>query len=181
MTLGERRDEESLVRAAQAGDADAFVELLHGCDREILSVLVRFAGDRCDREDLYQEVFLEAFRSLHRFRFRSSFRTWLYRLAFHRCLGHVRRRRTHEELPERAVGPHDVERAARLRAVRRALDRLPEKQRLCFFLHYVEGWTVAEVAERVGIRSGTVKTHLHRAREAVRSTEEVRRWQPIPT
>ncbi len=173
--------DEELVRQAQKGDHVAFLELLRKHDRQIMSVVYRFTGDLYDREDLYQEIFLHCFKSIGSFRFRSSFQTWLYRVALNRCVDYMNRKPVVREVLETAVPPHDLERREKLRSVHQAMNRLQGPQRICFFLHYVEGWTVEEIQDILDVRRGTVKSHLDRARKKIRLTPEVLRWQTNPT
>jgi len=169
--------ETELVRRAQEGDADAFLTLIERHDRQVMSVIYRFSGDRHDREDLYHEVFVHAFESIRRFRGASSFRTWLYRVALNRCLSYVKRRPPVREPEDAAVDPEDWVQRAKVRSILRAMDSLSDHQRMCFFLHYVEGWNVAEIEELLDVRSGTVKSHLNRARAKIRGAREVMAWQ----
>jgi RNA polymerase sigma-70 factor (ECF subfamily) len=95
-------EERQLVERAQKGDHRSFLALLERYDRPVMSVVYRFTGRVEDREDLYQEIFLHCYRSLPRYRFRSSFLTWLYRLALNRALSHTRGRRGRERTGETA-------------------------------------------------------------------------------
>ena len=85
------------------------------------------------------------------------------------------------EVEDRPAAPEDWERREKLRAVERAMARLSRPQRLCFFLHYVEGWDVGEIRDVLGVRDGTIKSHLDRARKKIRKTDEVLQWQTNPS
>ena len=175
-------DERALIRRAQGGDHDSFLALLARYDRHVMSVVYRFTCDQYDREDLYQEVFLHSFRSLESYRFRSSFQTWLYRLALNRCISYMKKRvPVAEPRDEDAAAPAvDWERREKLRTVERALGRLDGPQRICFHLHYIEDWGVGQLAELLDCREGTVKSHLDRARKKIRKDHEVLLWQTNP-
>jgi len=173
-------EERELILRAQAGEHQAFLELLARHDRKIMSVVYRFSCDRYDREDLYQEIFLHCYRSIGSFRFRSSFLTWLYRLALNRCLGYMRNRLPLAEPRDGPAPSIDGERRDRLEAVRRALARLRGPQRICFHLHYVEDWGVDRIASLLECSEGTVKSHLHRARTRIRGDREVLVWRTNP-
>jgi len=171
------KDERALIERAQAGDHDAFLDLVARYDRQIMSVVYRFTYGRFDREDLYQEVFLHCYRSIRRFRFRSSFRTWLYRLALNRSVTFMRKRQPVVAASREEQAPAvDWERREKLGSVHRALSRLKGRQRVCFHLHYVEGWRVDEIAAVLGCSEGTVKSHLNRARGKIRRDSEVVVW-----
>jgi RNA polymerase sigma-70 factor (ECF subfamily) len=143
--------------------------------RVALSVLG--PGRESEAEDVAQEAFVRAFRSLSGFRGESRLSTWLYRLAFNLAVDHRRavgRRpatvgdEAMAVLPASDPGsdPYRASRGAeRDRAVRAALDVLPEDQRAVFHLHYWLGHTVREIGELLDLPPGTVKSHLHRGRE----------------
>lgn len=161
-----------------------------------MSVVYRFACGVQDREDLYQEIFLHCYRSLPRYRFRSSFLTWLYRLALNRALSCARERRARErttglelleeEAAELVAAPEGrspealLEHRERRQALREAMARLRGRQKICFHLHYVEEWGSSRIAEVLGCSEGAVKSHLDRARRKVRAHREVLQWRTNP-
>ena len=174
--------EEELVRSAQKGDHDAFLALLAQHDRQIMSVIYRFSANLYDREDLYQEIFLHAWKSLKRFRFRSSFRTWLYRVSLNRCIDYMRKKKVMDDLDGEPPADSDesMEQREKIRAAHRAFSRLRGPQRICLFLYYIEGWDLRDIAGVIGCREGTVKSHLDRARRKVKKDREVLIWQTNP-
>src|SRR5579864_223860 len=93
----QRADEQVLVRQAQAGNRPAFEELVSRYDRDVLRLAMSLVRQPEDSRDIYQEVFLRAYRNLSRFRFECSFYTWLYRIATNVCLDHLRRKSTRRE------------------------------------------------------------------------------------
>jgi RNA polymerase sigma-70 factor (ECF subfamily) len=173
-------DERELIERAQEGDSEAFLALLARYDRQIMSVVYRFAGNLYDREDLYQEIFLHCFRSIKSFRFRSSFLTWLYRLALNRCRSHIKKRPPLAEPRDTPAPEMDWERREKLEAVRRAALKLRGPQHICFHLYYVEDWNTARIAELLECSEGTVKSHLNRARLKIRAEREVLVWRTNP-
>ncbi len=166
-----------LIKKAASGDHVSFMALLKGYDRQLLSVVCRFTHDAYDREDLYQEIFLHCFQSLRRFRFKSSFRTWLYRLALNRCLIYMKKRQPVMEASEEETPSPNWEKKAKLDTVKRAMARLAGSQRIAFHLFYVEEWNVTEIADLLNCSEGAVKSHLDRARKKVRMDSEVLLWQ----
>lgn len=169
-------DENLLIKRAQRGDHDAFLDLLARYDRQIMSVVYRFTGDFYDRQDLYQEVFLNCFRSISKFRFKSSFKTWLYRVALNRCITYMKRKEEIAEPADRQVAEFDWEHRAKIRAIHNALSAVKGSQRVCFHLYYVEDWSIEQIATTLGCRAGTVKSHLNRARDKIRKDPRVRAW-----
>ena len=100
------KDERALIEQAQSGDQEAFLTLLSRYDRQIMSVVYRFTHDLYDREDLYQDIFMNCYRSIRKFQFRSSILTWLYRIALNRCLTYVRKKRPMDELKDPKAPPN---------------------------------------------------------------------------
>lgn len=168
------------IEAAQKGDTEAFLALLQMHDRQVMSVVYRFAGCMADREDLYQDIFIHVFQSIKKYQFRASFRTWLYRVALNRCYSYLRSRKSFEVLEDQGGNPLDFESRAKIQAVHQALAKLRGPQRISFHLFYVESWSVEEIAEVLHCQVGTVKAHLQRARSKIKSAREVRTWLANP-
>src|ERR1035441_1409766 len=90
---------DSLIRAAQRGDQDAFAELVRTYDQSVLRLAMNLLRSPEDARDVYQEAFLRVFRNLDTFRFDCSFHTWLYRIVTNICLDHLRKRKVRKEEP----------------------------------------------------------------------------------
>src|SRR6202049_3092950 len=88
---------DSLIRAAQAGDQDAFEQLVRTYDQNVLRLAMNMLRSPEDARDVYQEAFLRVYRNLHNFRFDCSFHTWLYRIVTNLCLDALRKRRGRKE------------------------------------------------------------------------------------
>jgi RNA polymerase sigma-70 factor (ECF subfamily) len=93
----ESEDEKLLIEQAQSGDREAFEQLVRRHDRDILRLAFHMLGNREEAREVFQETFLKAYRSLNRFRFESSFYTWIYRIATNVSLDHLRKRQTLKE------------------------------------------------------------------------------------
>lgn len=169
--------ERQLIHWAKEGDHEAFLTLLSQYDRQIMSVVYRFTGDRYDREDLYQEVFLHAFASIRAYREEAAFGTWLYRVALNRCIDFMRKKPVVSQGDEQAAQAEEPEHRARIKAVMRAMNRLKGPQRISFHLYYIEGWRVTDIGAVLGCSEGAVKTHLSRARDKVKRDRGVLLWQ----
>src|SRR6201993_4788241 len=101
---------DSLIRAAQRGDQDAFEQLVRTYDQSVLRLAMNLLRSPEDAHDVYQEAFLRVYRNLHSFRFDCSFHTWLYRIVTNLCLDHLRKRKVRREEPTvlaTAEGPLD--------------------------------------------------------------------------
>ena len=121
-----------------------------------------------DSEDLAQEVFVKAYRSLPKFRGTSAFSTWLYRIAVNACLSFKASRKNraddwdedHDIVAEGSSAEESLDSRLNAETVRKALDTLPEKQRVTVIMKVLEERTHAEVAEILGSNVGTVKANL---------------------
>jgi RNA polymerase sigma-70 factor (ECF subfamily) len=137
--------------------------------RVVLSVLGPLL--EAEAEDVTQEVFMRLLRVVDSFRGESTLGTWLYRVAFNAAIDRrrlARLRMPHVEvsvIPERGATGLDAETR---RSVMRAVERLPDTYRSVVHLHYWMGESVEEISESLSMPAGTVKSHLHRARNLLR-------------
>src|SRR6478735_5509774 len=105
-----RVDDTELVREAQRGNHAAFEELVRHYDQAVLRLALHLTGSEQDAQDIYQEAFLRAYQNLDRFRFESSFYTWIYRIVTNLCLDHLRRRQIRHRHVGVTVSPEGEER-----------------------------------------------------------------------
>lgn len=161
--------EPALLRA-QRGDVDAFEELYHEHVRRVHALCLRLAGDRQHAEELTQNVFVQAWRTLGSFRGDSAFMSWLHRIAVNVFLHEARTTRRREARVMAVESPAVHERGgatgdpdARI-DLERAIASLPPGARTALVLHEVEGYRHQEIANLTGVAVGTVRAQLHRAR-----------------
>lgn len=161
-----------LVRRARQGEVGAFEGLYRLHVGRVFALCRRMTGDPALAEDLTQEAFVRAWRSLASFRGESAFSTWLHRLAVNVVLGHLRGRGARpdglgveepDEL-EATTPPHPGEAID----LERAIARLPLRARTVFVLHDVEGFRHDEIATLAGMAVGTSKAQLSRARRLLK-------------
>jgi len=166
--------EGELVARCRGGQREAQAEFYRTYRPTVARNLYRVLGPhRDDVEDVVQEVFIEVFRAIGRFRGDAKVSTWLYRVCVNVALQRLRKTRRLHEVPDTdAPEPRDdrtpqrtVETAERMRAVYRILDELPPKKRVVFVLHEIEGHEPREIAAIVGAPVLTVRTRLHYARK----------------
>ena len=182
------KESKALARAFLAGDTDAFNKLIILHQKVVFSLCLRLLGDYDDADDCAQEVFLKVHRYLKGFRFESSFRTWLYRVTVNTCrnrmtsLEHRMRRRKvrieEEYNPgedgEKVIKDDSLSPLALLgrkeldRMIGEAIETLPGTQRLVVVLKDVEGASYEQITEITGLKTGTVKSKLSRARLKLR-------------
>jgi RNA polymerase sigma-70 factor (ECF subfamily) len=178
-----------LVQRAQAGDLASFEALTVRYEQRVYSLAMRILRQEHDAEDVTQQTFLSAMENLNGFRGDSSFSTWLLRIATHAALKIIRKRRGLETISlDEATEPTDAdkiphpefiadwkqspERLVEQREIRslveEALARLDEKHRMVFLLRDVEGLSVRETAEALGLSEANTKVRLLRARLQLR-------------
>src|SRR6202035_4743444 len=161
--------EAHLVRASLEGDQDAFGALVRGQQDRVFRMLGRFFRRPEEVEEVAQETFLRAWTKLGTYRAQAPFEHWLTRICL-RCAYDRLRRRTvaTEPLPEeRTLAAGSADPDARLE-VERLLATLPADDRFLLTLLEGEGWSVAEIAQRLGWTRVNVKVRAHRARRRLR-------------
>src|SRR4051812_16529037 len=166
-----------LLQRCQVGEREALGEFYRLYRPEVVRNLYRVLGPgRGDLEDVLQDVFIEAFRSLSRFRGDAKLSTWLYRVCVNVALQRLRKRKRQNEVSDedapRAAGRSDEQTPERSLDARRRidtvyaiLDELSPKKRMVFVLHEIEGREPKEIAGIVGAPVLTVRTRLHYARK----------------
>jgi RNA polymerase sigma-70 factor, ECF subfamily len=177
-------DEDSqLVARARAGDREAFERLVRLHADRLLAVVLRLTADRYEAEEVVQETFLRAWRSLGRFEGRSRFFTWLCRIGINEARRSQERRgarpapTTLENAPREVADEREAPHArAEARDLRHALEvailALPLDYRMPLVLRDVEGLSTAEAAAVMDLGEAAFKSRLHRARLAVRAAIE---------
>ncbi len=184
--LGES-EENALIRQAQRGDRAAFDTLVRLYDQKVLRLAVQVVRSPEEARDIYQEVFLKVYRSLPRFRFQSSFSTWLHRVVVNVCFDHLRRQSVREEVqaPVRGDGEGEFydsvadhrpalnpERALRAREIGQriegALTQLTPRERMVFELRHYQGMRLRAIGELCGTSEETAKNCLFRATQKLR-------------
>jgi RNA polymerase sigma-70 factor (ECF subfamily) len=180
---------DSLIRAAQRGDQDAFEQLVRAYDQSVLRHAMNLLRSPEEARDVYQEVFLKVYRNLHTFRFDCSFHTWLYRIVTNVCLDHLRKRGVRKEEPsvvETGEGPVDrmenfEEASAQANPERKmwnrqlkerieeGLQELTPRERMVFELRHYEGLRLRNIGEILGTTEDAAKNCLFRATQKMRS------------
>lgn len=182
------------------GDQSAFDSLVEKYMDRSYAIALRLISDSDEARDVIQDAFLKAYRALRGFRGASSFFTWFCRILVNSCRDHLRKKRIRSQFlfsftghddesgpgedrstesevadplwsrwPDRVLEQHEF-----TRAIRRALRKLPLRQRTVFVLKHFQDLRLAEIARILNISEGTVKAHLFRAVKALR--QELREW-----
>ena len=182
-------DETALIRAAQAGDQDAFGQLVRAYDRSVLQLAMNLLRSPDDAQDVYQEAFLRVYRNLNNFRFDCSFHTWLYRIVTNLCLDQMRRRKVRKEEPTVIpTGEGVVDRAENLaearpdgdpqrslyagqlrRKIKEVLGGLTPRERMVFEMRHYQGLRLRNIGEILGTSEEAAKNCLFRANQKMRA------------
>jgi RNA polymerase sigma-70 factor (ECF subfamily) len=188
----ERRQEADadwvFVQRVQAGDVDAFDQLVLKYRERLYGVVYNLVGNREDAADLTQEAFIKAFQAIHRFAGDSSFFTWLYRIAINNACGHLRRNRFRNFFSLDRLDEDDQPSAEVIAALtdnkgadrdafigelqeklNEALQKLSIKHRTVVTLFEIDGLSHQEIADVVGCSEGTVRSRLHYAKQLLQS------------
>lgn len=169
------RDAQSIIQRVLNGDTDAFALLLEHHEAHVYGLVVRLLGDEAEAEDVTQEAFLQAFTHLRDYHAEADFGSWLYRIAYHAALMHLRRRRV-VPLPiddRLADSISDAEADAaldemteqRIGLLQQALTRLSPEDRTAITLFYYDERPVRDIAYVLSTTVTNVTTRLHRARK----------------
>lgn len=162
-------DEANLVAASLKGDDDAFAGLVRLHQRRVFRLAGRFFRQRADIEDVAQETFLTAWSKLATYRAKAPFEHWLTRVCLNCCYERLRKKKRVEQSLDDQVeleAPQADPTAAL--EVQRLLKVLPPADRFVLLMLDGEGWSVAEIAERLGWSRVNVKVRAHRARKRLR-------------
>lgn len=177
--------DEELVHRVQNGNIAAFEELVRRYERKVYNIAYRLLGNEEDATEALQDTFLRAYRFIPKFAFKSSFYTWLYRIATNVSLTRLRRRKKAEvisldapiadsdnlkfDLPDTGQTPEEAFAQKRLREkLDQAVKRLPEEYRAVVILRDLEGLSNEEVSKILKLSVPAVKSRLHRGRLALR-------------
>ncbi len=175
------------VGRARAGDAAAFEALVRGHERWVFSLVLRMVGNRHEAEDIAQDIFLKAYRGLRDFRGTARFSTWLHTIATNHTLSYLAARATSrrreaadsdadlpsliDRLPDGAPGPdREFERKDLRSLLDAALARLSPEHRIVVVLRDIQDLSYEEIAEVLQLELGTVRSRLHRARAALKTS-----------
>jgi RNA polymerase sigma-70 factor (ECF subfamily) len=177
-------DERQLVRLAQKGEKAAFETLVHRHQQRVFAVARGILKRQEDVEDVAQQVFVKAYFSLKRFDQRAAFSTWLYKITVNECWDLLRKRKARplvyesdfsEEQSrqysaierEATKGLDTSDRMAMRERLENMLGQLEKRDRAMLILKEVEGFSVEEIADSMGLNANTVKVRLFRARRRI--------------
>jgi RNA polymerase sigma-70 factor, ECF subfamily len=186
------------VAQALAGSQSAFEQIVRRYQRPVISLIARMTGDWALAEDLAQETFVKAFRSLAAFDTTRRLSSWLFRIAHNTAIDAMRRARPPQATPLSAVGgrdptsadaldepstppaPDPVERRELGDALEAALAELRPDQRAAIVMRYESGLSFDDIGTVLGVPEVTARSHVHRARKELARLLTASGWAPTP-
>lgn len=172
------RTDQEIVQRCLAGEADAYAVLVERYGGRVYNIALRITRDADAAQDCAQETFVRAYRALHQYDPGLPFGPWLFRITTNASLNHAQRWQAHEttveELPDDPAPPEagpepTAVRREEVAEVLAAMAELAPAYRAALTLRHIQQLSYQEVADALGLPLGTVKTHLHRARAALRA------------
>jgi RNA polymerase sigma-70 factor, ECF subfamily len=167
------------------GDQDAYGEIVELYKDKVYQISYRMLGNRHEAEDIAQEAFIRAFINIHSFNIDLKFSTWLFRIATNLCIDRIRKKKPdyyldaevagtdglnmYSQIPSKTDMPEkEIESLELEETIQREILKLPEKYRTVIVLKYIEELSLIEISKILNLPIGTVKTRIHRGREALR-------------
>jgi RNA polymerase sigma-70 factor (ECF subfamily) len=188
----DRKPTAELAARAKGGDRLAFTRLADSYHERIFRMVCFRTRSRSDAEDISQEVFLQAFRSIHRLKDPDRFEGWLYRIAMNRITDFYRKRKFRslfsplldadgeggwdEAAPEDRGTEAQVLKSEFWKQVRTLLEQLPRMEKEVFMLRFFDDLGIREISETLGKSESTVKTHLYRGLEKFKNAASLREF-----
>ena len=165
-----------LIIKASNGDVDAFESIYRATASYVYTISYRVLGSKEEAEEVTQDVFMSVHRNLGKFRFRSTFKTWIYRITLNKAINSYRKlsRKRKRNVPfDESIDPeHNVtsgnekfEREHNETLVKGMMAELAPEQRACLLLKEIEGMKYEEISRVLGVKLNTVRTRIKRARE----------------
>jgi len=176
--IDDEQEVKELVRQIKGGSSRAFTRLVDRYHNQVASIAYKVIGDYDEAADIAQAVFVKVSKNIWRYDEHKKFYTWLYRITINASIDHMRKHKRHRHEPLENVrkvvedldaGPELTYRRKQLNGyIRKAAEKLNEKQKSAFYLRDIEGCKINDVAEIMDMPEATVRWYLHRARHKVK-------------
>ena len=181
-------DIEALIQRWLGGDQAAWDQIVRTYWRKVFNVAYKFVGKHDEAEDLAQDIFLKIFKSLDTFDRRANFQTWLISISRNLCIDHYRSVRKERETIDRDIDANELspvsheespaaalEQRDRVALLRQALAELPDTLRTAVLMRDIQEWSYQEIADKLRLPEGTVKSRINRGRtELARQIRKLR-------
>lgn len=166
--------EKEFIDRLKKGDEKAFRKLTDDHGQMIFNTCYSFLKNQDDADDIAQDVFVEAFQSIHRFRSEANIRTWLYRIAINKSLNFMKRQKRHsftddftnikDDSLQESDASKNTEDEERLKIIYDAVQSLSKNQRIAFTLHKIDDKSYKEISEIMNVSVSSVESLMHRAK-----------------
>jgi len=173
------------IKEIRKGDQNAYAEIVEIYKNKVYQLCYRILGNRHEAEDAAQEAFVRAYINIHQYNLSMKFSSWLYRIATNLCIDRIRKKKPdfyldaevtdtdgltmYSQLAATDASPEETVESLELQeTIQAAILKLPEKYRSVIVLKYIEELSLQEIGEILDLPVGTVKTRIHRGREALR-------------
>ena len=173
------------IKQLKKGDQDAFADIVDFYKDKIYQLCYRMVGNAHEAEDIAQEAFIRAYINIHSYDLQRKFSTWLYRIATNLCIDRIRKKKPDYYLDAEVAGTEGLNMYSQVAAdgllpeeevenielqgeIQQQILKLPDKYRSVIVLKYIDELSLKEISEILGLPVNTVKTRIHRGREALR-------------
>ena len=173
------------IKQVLKGDQSAYEDIVNLYQHKLYQVSYRMLGNKEEAEDITQEAFVRAYINLHSFDQKRKFSTWIYRIATNLCIDRIRKKKPDYHLDAEVAGTDGLDMYSQIAAdeqlpeealeqmelqerIQYEISRLPDKYRAVIVLKYIEELSLQEISDILEMPLGTVKTRIHRGREALR-------------
>ena len=169
----EQKDDIYYIDQVKGGQKNAFSYIVEKYRDIVFSIALKVLKNRDDAEEMAQESFIKAYRSLHTFKGNAKFSTWLYRITYNTCISELRKRKMYFastediEIKDEAqeINLDGIPEENRARAIRKAMDQLPEDEYTLVLLYYFEEQSIDEISKVSRLSESNTKVKLYRARK----------------
>ncbi|MEN0647637.1 RNA polymerase sigma factor SigW [Caldifermentibacillus hisashii] len=175
----------SRIKQVRKGDQNAFGEIVELYKDKVFQLCFQMLGNSHEAEDISQEAFIRAYINIERYNIDRKFSTWLYRIATNLCIDRIRKKKPdyyldaevagtegltlYSQIPASQLAPdEEVSKIELQEIIQNEILKLPEKYRAVIVLKYIEELPLLEISKILDLPIGTVKTRIHRGREALR-------------
>ena len=173
----EHKDDIYYIEKVRNGQTNYFSYIVEKYQNIVFSIALKVLKNREDAEEMAQESFIKAFKSLHTFKGNSKFSTWLYRITYNNCISEVRKKKIHfastddveikDETSE--INLDGIPEENRARAIKEAMSKLPEEEYALVLLYYFEDQSIEEISKVARLTESNTKVKLYRARKKLYS------------
>lgn len=174
------------IKKVKKGDQDAFADIVEYHKDKLFHLCYRMLGNREEAQDAAQEAFIRAYVNIHSYDTSKKFSTWLYRIATNLCIDRIRKKKPDYYLDAEVAGTDGLNMYSQIAAdqvlpeeeleqvelqefIQSEILKLPEKYRTVIVLKYIDELSLKEISDILDLPLGTVKTRIHRGREALRN------------